>query len=85
METTEQWFAGQRLAFSCWVARLWTAHTVEWVVVLSRIVENTSKYALLCLDLALASINFEEYDSLTLWSDGPAQFKSIMYLGTPQA
>ena len=49
IEQTEEWFAGQRLAFSLFVARVWDQGQDTWTVLLSRVIEKGSKYAFECL------------------------------------
>ena len=82
VETTEEWYAGQRLGIGCYVCRAWSRNHDQWFVILSRVMEKTSAWALECLHQVLKAQRWEGISTLQCWSDGPRQFKSTEYLGT---
>ena len=55
-ETAEEWFAPERLGFSAFACRT-CDEGAEWVIVLSRIMEKTPRYALYCLDIVLSGLD----------------------------
>ena len=86
--TTQEHFAGGRLGFSIFAGMTWTAdqrpHTV---VLVSRILEKSSAYALCCvnktIELALAALIEDHVSKYCQWSDGPKQFKNGQILAAP--
>ncbi|MFM7987284.1 MAG: hypothetical protein ACKPKO_49020, partial [Candidatus Fonsibacter sp.] len=59
--TTEEWFAGSRLGMCTYVARVWSRREDTWVILLSRVLEKSSKWAIECLREAVAHCDFTQY------------------------
>lgn len=81
-QCTEEWYAGERLAFSTMVTRLWNQKETQWHIKVSRVMEKTSSYALACLQDTYDRVPWEDVDELVQWSDGPRQFKSTTVIGS---
>ena len=81
--STEDYFAGSRLGFSLYVARSWTRDRKRWTVLISRVLEKTSKYAAVCAMHAVGPLMHPGIRKARFWSDGPSQFKSGLYMGLP--
>ena len=79
---TEDFFANMRLAFSMYAARVVDDHNLVWIMLVGRVMEKTSKYAIACLRHALSQFSWDTISALSLWSDGPKQFKSVEYMST---
>ena len=81
-QCTEEWYAGERLAFSTMVTRLWNQKETQWHIKVSRVMEKTSAYAVACLQDTYDRVPWEDVDELVQWSDGPRQFKSTTVIGS---
>jgi hypothetical protein len=79
---SNEYFAGERLGFSCFGAMAWTGPKVEWVFLVSRILEKTSAYAAACYQKVYQLKAKPTTRSFVQWSDGPKQLKSGEMLGS---
>ena len=82
MLTTEQFFAGERLAFNMYVAALWNNEGLTWHVILSRVMEKSSAFAVQCGKRCFQHHDWNACNLLEMFSDGPKQFKSSEYLAS---
>ena len=79
-QATEDWFAGQRMSFSIYVAVCFDRDDITWHIYLSRVMEKSSAYAGQCHKYDLGKHDWEGIHALESFSDGPKQLKSLEYI-----
>ena len=86
---TEEHFAGGRVGYSIYISQTWSKRDGKvHTLLISRVLEKTSHFAAMCTKFVLDQFDWggkgEGVTHLRLWSDGPKQFKSSLYMGTPR-
>ena len=63
---------------------VWSNPLNKHVLLMGRVMEKSSAYALVCVEEAskLCEIDWTQYETVVFWADGPRQFKSLTWLGT---
>ena len=55
IQEVEEFYAPARLGFSMYINRLWAVGFVEWHILVGRVLEKSTDYAMACLDEVLSN------------------------------
>ena len=77
-----EWFANERLAYSTLAVHLWSTDMDKWITVFSRVLEHTTQYPICVLYHIFDGMDMNRWPEVTIWSDGPKQFKNRTFMST---
>ena len=81
--TSGEFFAGDRLGYSCFGALVWSiGQRPSWTFLVSRVLEKSTLHAVACWDQVFRTHLKPEHRRIVQWSDGPRQFKSLQKLAS---